>query len=232
MLYFMLTDGLVGRVPRGGTEFEEIWLDQGDMVAGNAPLLYNVKLFDNRLYFTRYAIGSDIDNKCDSGELPTTGAVFTLDPEPGASATKLVDNVNQAKTIAVSNDYVFYFSYGTSSIMWRVPRGGGVAEMLPYGGEFVQAPNSTPPLEGAPPIVVHGDWVYFGAATPNGGQAIARLPATKNGAWDAASAEILARPEGWFDFVVDDEALYWAECGTGILTCQTGRLMGLALPPP
>jgi hypothetical protein len=229
-LYFMLTDGLVGRAPRGGTTHEPLWIDPAYKKGSVAALLYGVQLHDNRLHISRYSLGTDIENSCDDGEQGSTGAVFALDPIAGATEKVLVANTNQTTTLAVSKDYVFYFTFD-GSLMNRVPRGGGSAEALMPGGELAQADALVDhTLAAFAPIEVHGKWVYFGAKTSNGGQAIARLPANAGGAWTAASAEIVARPSGWFSFVVDDEALYWTECNEAT-PCETGRLMGRVLPP-
>ncbi|HVK62989.1 MAG TPA: hypothetical protein VM694_00860 [Polyangium sp.] len=234
-LYYMLTDGLVGRVKKGSTKYEALWIDPEYKQDKAAALLYDIRYSksDGRLYFTRFALGDDVPSSCDDGEKALTGAVYTIDPSVGVGVEEkaLVTGLHGVSSLDVSEEHVFFFAQN-NTLLNRVPKAGGAVESyVPVSGELIFSNAATDyALAVAPPIEVQGDWVYFGASTYDGGKAIARLPVGgKN--WGSQVAEIVARPSGPFHFAVDDEALYWIECETNA-ACTNGRLKALVLSPP
>ncbi|MRG96838.1 hypothetical protein [Polyangium spumosum] len=228
-LYYMLADGLVGRVARGSDEYEALWVDPAYTPGDVAPILHDLRLHDGRLYFTRSAMGDDVPDSCVDGEKSSTGAVMTIEPVASAEAVTLAADVNGATSLDVGGEYVFFFA-DDGTLLHRVPRAGGAVEALLPGGELVLAdPATDGRLATRPPIEVQGDWVYFGAKTADGGRAIARIRAS-GAAWNAEAAEVVARPAGRFHFVADEEGVYWIECPTNE-DCGAGRLLGRALPP-
>ncbi|MDI3284693.1 hypothetical protein [Polyangium sp. 15x6] len=232
-LYYMLTDGLVGRVAKGSTSYEALWIDPEYKEGTAASLLYDIRYSDGRLYFTRFALGDDVPNSCDDGEQALTGAVYSIDPSVGVGVEEkaLAKGVNFASSLDVSDEYVFFFAQN-NALLNRVPKAGGAVEsFVPASGELIFSNAATDfSLAVLPPIEVNGDWVYFGASTFDGGKAIARLPVGGPN-WGTQAAEIVARPTGPFHFTVDDEALYWIECETNT-ACENGRLQALVLSPP
>jgi len=230
-LYYMLTDGLIGRVRKGSTEYEPIWLDTDYDEGVQSALLFGIKWNDGRLYFSRFSLADDVPNSCDDGPKATTGFVYAIDPSlgMGVEEQKLVTNIDYPTSLDVSKEYVFFYAQNFS-LLNRVPKTGGAVEsFLPSGELVLSDPTTNFVLASFPPVEVDGDWVYFGASTMDGGKAIARLPV--GGAnWGTQTAEIVVRPTGPFSFVVDEGVLYWHECPMNT-ECETGRLLGLVLSP-
>ncbi|MDI1448038.1 hypothetical protein [Polyangium sp. 6x1] len=228
-LYYMLTDGLVGRVAKGTTNYEALWIDPEYKEGMAASMLFDIRYSDGRLYFTRFALGDDVPSSCDDGEKAQTGAVYAIDPSVGVGVEEkaLVKGIDYVTSLDVSKEYVFFFAQG-SALLNRVSKDGGAFESFAPSGELVFSDAATDfGLAVLPPIEVSGDWVYFGASTAGGGKAIARLPVGGSN-WGSQEAEIVVRPTGPFHFTVDDEALYWIECETNA-ACSNGRLKALSL---
>ena len=66
-IYYMLADGLVGRVAKGSGEYEALWVDPAYEAGLVAPILHDIRLHDGRLYFTRSAMGDDVPDSCIDG---------------------------------------------------------------------------------------------------------------------------------------------------------------------
>lgn len=203
-LYFTMRNGLAGRLPKGSVQPEMLWIDPDSTSTQQAFLQYLTLAPDGKFFATRPWLG-DRMAVCSSLANFGAGAIWSSDPTPNSTPTKIASNLSFVGPIAAGTNHVYFHINFGDVVLNRIPRTGGTTESLMANANHVATSLELQNL------VVKNGWLYFRASTPSGEQEVVRLP-VDNPTWSTDALETVVKVQNFRTFAVDDIAVYTDEC--------------------
>lgn len=218
-LYFTMRNGLAGRLLKGSTQPEMLWIDPEGTAALQAFLQYST-VADGKFFASRAWL-ADKMSICSSFPTGVTGAIWSSDAAPNSTPTKIASDISFVGGIAAGSTYLYFHLFDGMSILNRIPKAGGAIESLMASGKIVASSD----LQN---FVIKGGRLYFRVGIAGGEHAVVRLPIDTD-KWSTDALEILVQAPSFRTFAVDDVAIYTDEC-VDVGTCSKYHIMARRLP--